>query len=134
VRREHDPNEHTFFAELYRRTHQEFPFFTSRDVRNVQQAVNGRIMDFDLPDEWFENHDRFFARDYDTKRDMLVELMKSNMRGLSFAEIRLQETVKYLDNMVRIANVTRERRIEEMVENSLLQTEVTQRIAERGAS
>lgn len=131
VRKKHAPKEHAFFAELYRRVHREFPFFTSRDVRNVQQAVNERVMDFDLPDEWFEDHDLFFVRDYDTKRSMLVELMRRNMRGFSFAEIRLQETVRYLDNMVRIANVTRERRIDEAVEDALLQREVARRLAER---
>lgn len=131
ARKKHSTEEHAFFAELYRRVHEAFPFFTSRDVRNVQQAVNERVMDFDLPDEWFENHDLFFARGYDSKRDMLVELMRANMRGLSFAEIRLQETVRYLDNMVRIANVTRERRIDEAVENALLEREVARRLAER---
>ena len=128
---EHDPKQHAFFAELYRRVHQEFPFFTSRDVRNVQQAVNGRIMDFDLPEAWWQDSDLFFTRDYDTKRGMLVDQMRTNMRGLSFAEIRLQETVSYLDNMVRIANVTREQRIDERVEESLLQAEVARRLAAR---
>jgi hypothetical protein len=47
---------------------QAFPFFTSRDVRNIQQAVNTRVMDFDLPEAWFEDLDTFFALDYDGKK------------------------------------------------------------------
>lgn len=130
VQRDHRPSEHAFFAELYRQTQQSFPFLTSRDVRNIQQAVNNRIMDFDLPDVWFEDHSLFFATDYDTKKRKLVELMHANMKGLSFADIRLQESVQYLDNMVRIQNVTRERRLDEMVEDVLLREEVAQRVAE----
>ena len=88
-------------------------------------------MDFDLPNDWFENHELFFTRDYDTKKTMLIELMHANMKGLSFSEIRLQEVVQYLDNMVRIANVTRERRIDDMVEDVLLREEVAERLEER---
>ena len=43
-----------------------------------------------------------------SKKAQLIELMHANMRGLSFAQIRLQEVIQYLDNMVRIAEVTRE--------------------------
>ena len=131
VRRDYQPNQHAFFAELYRQTQAAFPFFTSRDVRNIQQAVNNRVMDFGLPDEWFENHSLFFATDYDTKKSKLVELMHANMKGLSFADIRLQESVQYLDNMVRIQNVTRERRLDEMVEDVRLREEVARRVAAR---
>ena len=131
VKKEFKPNEHAFFAELYRRVQQSFPFFTSRDVRNIQQTINTRVMDFDLPNDWFENHELFFTRDYDTKKTMLIELMHANMKGLSFSEIRLQEVVQYLDNMVRIANVTRERRIDDMVEDVLLREEVAERLEER---
>ena len=127
VKQQYKPNQHAFFAELYRRIQQAFPFFTSRDVRNIQQAINGRIMDFDLPDDWFDDHDLFFTRDYDTKKGMLIELMHANMKGLSFAEVRLQEVIQYLDNMVRIAEVTRDRRIDELVDEALLRDEAHQR-------
>ncbi len=128
IKSQYEISEHRFFAELYRSVHESFPFFTSRDVRNIQQAVNNRIMDFDMPQEWFENLELFFAKDYDMKKNMLTELMKGNMKGLSFAEVRLQEAVKYLDNMVRIASVTRERRIDDLVEDVLMRGEVAKRV------
>jgi ATPase family associated with various cellular activities (AAA) len=128
IKSQYDIKEHRFFAELYKNIHESFPFFTSRDVRNIQQAVNNRIMDFEFPKEWFENLELFFSKDYDTKKNMLTELMKGNMKGLSFAEVRLQEAVKYLDNMVRIASVTRERRIDDMVEDVLMRGEVAKRV------
>ncbi len=128
IKSQYDIKEHRFFAELYKNIHEAFPFFTSRDVRNIQQAVNNRIMDFEFPKEWFEKLELFFSKDYDSKKNMLTELMKGNMKGLSFAEVRLQEAVKYLDNMVRIASVTRERRIDDMVEDVLMRGEVAKRV------
>jgi hypothetical protein len=128
IKSQYDISEHRFFASLYEEIHKAFPFFTSRDVRNIQQAVNNRIMDFDMPKEWFENFELFFSKDYDTKKNMLTELMKGNMKGLSFADVRLQEAVKYLDNMVRIASVTRERKIDDMVEDVLMRGEVAKRV------
>jgi hypothetical protein len=59
---------------------------------------------------------------------MLTELMKGNMKGLAFADVRLQEAVKYLDNMVRIASVTRERQIDDMVEDVFMRGEVAKRV------
>ena len=45
----------------------------------MQQAVSTRIMDFDLPEEWFENPDLFFGKDYPTKLAMIQEMMRKNM-------------------------------------------------------
>ncbi|MGL4611369.1 MAG: AAA family ATPase [Trueperaceae bacterium] len=129
VRGYFDPKEHRFFAELYKEIHVAFPFFTSRDVRNIQQAVNNRVMDFEFPHDWFNDPTLFFAKDYDSKKNMLIELMKTNMKGLSFGDIRLQEAVKYLDNMVRIASVTRDQQIDKMVEDVLMRDEVAKRVA-----
>ena len=58
---------------------------------------------------------------------MIVELMKKNMRGLSFAEIRLQETIRYLDTMIRIASGQANRKLEELVENLFLHDEARRR-------
>ena len=134
IKSEHDLSEQLFFAKLYRRVLQDFPLFASRDVRNIQTAVSTRVMDFGLPEDWLDQPELFFKQPYETKKNMLTELMQENMQGLSFAEIRLQETVQYLDNMVRIASVTRERRLEDLVEDALLRDEVAKRVTEKKAS
>lgn len=121
--KEHSLKEHVFFAKLFQSVKAEYPFFTSRDARNIQRAVDGRLMDFDFPSEWLENPEIFFRQPYDQKMSMIKELMKRNMRGLSFAEIRLQEAIRYLEAMVRIADTTRTRRINELVEGFELQSE-----------
>lgn len=115
VRKDHDPfQDHDFYAHLFVAVQSQFEAFRGRDVRNIQSAVGDRIMDFDLEPDWLTNPDVFYRQEYDVKLGMLRELMHANARGLSFAEIRLQETVRYLDNMVRLAEVTRSNRIKEM--------------------
>jgi SpoVK/Ycf46/Vps4 family AAA+-type ATPase len=67
---QHNSNEHIYFAKMCEAVKVVFPTFTSRDLRNIQEAVDGRVMDFDFPDEWMENSDLFFRREYDEKLAM----------------------------------------------------------------
>jgi len=108
----HKTNEHLFFAELYKNIQKSFPFFSSRDIRNIQSAVSLRLTDFDLPEDWFENPELYFKKDYDTKFEMLKELMQGNMKGLDFSDIRRQETVRYLDNVATIADTDFKRKVD----------------------
>lgn len=133
VGREFKVTDHQFFAVFFARVKEAYPLFTSRDLRNIQQAVSTRVLDFDLEPEWLDNPELFFKKDYDTKKQMITELMRANMKGLSFAEIRLQETVRYLDSMVRIVSAGRERRLQEMVTQMELQLDA-QRQLTRGAA
>lgn len=115
TRSRHNVNEHRFFGALFAAVQAVYPMFTSRDIRNIQTAVTSRVLDFDFPAEWMEDPLVFFKQPYDQKKGMLVEVMKSNMQSLSFAEIRLEESLRYLDNMVEIADKDRERKIEAVV-------------------
>ena len=108
-------NQHLFYANLYREIQKIFPFFSSRDVRNIQSAVSLRLTDFDLEEDWFENPDLYFKKDYDTKFNMLQELMRANMKGLDFSEIRRQEVVRYLDNVATIADTDFKRKVDARV-------------------
>ena len=80
----HDTNEHLFYAALFKEIQKIFPFFSSRDVRNIQSAVSLRLTDFDLEKGWFDNPEIYFKQDYETKYNMLQELMRANMKGLEF--------------------------------------------------
>jgi len=108
-------NEHLFFASLYREIQEIFPFFSSRDVRNIQSAISLRLTDFDLEQDWFENPEIYFQQNYQTKLNMLQELMKGNMKGLDFSEIRRQEVVRYLDNVATIADTDFKRKVDARV-------------------
>ena len=108
-------NQHLFYATLYKEIQKIFPFFSSRDVRNIQSAVSLRLTDFDLEEDWFENPDLYFKKDYDTKFNMLQELMRANMKGLDFSEIRRQEVVRYLDNVATIADTDFKRKVDARV-------------------
>ncbi len=115
VEAKHKGDEHAFFAELYKGIQGQFPFFSSRDVRNIQSAISLRLTDFDLPSDWFENPELYFQKEYDTKYAMLQELMKENMKGLSFSDVRRQEVVRYLDNMAIIADTDFKRKVDQRV-------------------
>nr|WP_298995302.1 AAA family ATPase [uncultured Polaribacter sp.] len=112
---QHKTNEHLFFATLYKEIQKIFPFFSSRDVRNIQSAISLRLTDFDLEQDWFDNPEVYFKKDYETKFNMLQELMKANMKGLDFSEIRRQEVVRYLDNVATIADTDFKRKVDERV-------------------
>ncbi|MEO0571511.1 MAG: AAA family ATPase [Bacteroidota bacterium] len=115
VEAEYTANEHLFFAELYQRIQKSFPFFSSRDIRNIQSAISLRLTDFDLPEDWFNDPELYFKKDYETKFAMLKELMKANMKGLDFSDIRRQETVRYLDNVATIADTDFKRKVDARV-------------------
>ncbi|MCW5520206.1 AAA family ATPase [Aureitalea sp. L0-47] len=123
----HKNSEHLFYAELYKNIQKAFPFFSSRDIRNIQSAVSLRLTDFDLPPEWFENADEYFRKDYETKFNMLQELMKSNMKGLSFSDIRRQEVVRYLDNVATIADTDFKRKVDQRLHEMNVQMEARRR-------
>ena len=89
-----------------------------------------RLTDFDLPSNWFENPELYFKKDYDTKFGMLQELMKGNMKGLNFSDIRRQEVVRYLDNVATIADTDFKRKVERRVADMEVQLEARKRFEE----
>ena len=115
VEKLHKHNDHMFYASLYKEIQKTFPFFSSRDVRNIQKAVSLRLTDFDLEKDWFDNPEIYFKKDYETKFNMLQELMRSNMKGLDFSDIRRQEVVRYLDNVATIADTDFKRKVDARV-------------------
>jgi AAA+ superfamily predicted ATPase len=119
----HKDTEHLFYAELYKSIQKVFPFFSSRDIRNIQSAVSLRLTDFDLPQDWFEDAEIYFRKDYKTKFEMLQELMKQNMKGLNFSDIRRQEVVRYLDNVATIADTDFKRKVDQRLHDMNVQTE-----------
>lgn len=127
----HKDNEHMFYAELYKNIQKGFPFFSSRDIRNIQSAVSLRLTDFDLPEQWFENPEHYFKKDYHTKYTMLQDLMKQNMKGLDFSDIRRQEVVRYLDNVATIADTDFKRKVEERVHEMNVQMEAREQFDKR---
>ena len=123
VEKLHENNDHMFYAALYKEIQKIFPFFSSRDVRNIQSAISLRLTDFDLEQDWFENPETYFKKDYDTKFNMLQELMKSNMKGLNFSDIRRQEVIRYLDNVATIADTDFNRKVDARVNQMNIDSE-----------
>lgn len=111
--RQADPDNHRFFGVFYTELQKRHSWFSSRDLRNIQQAVDARVIDVDFPSDWLEEPERFFRQEYQRKVDMLRELITGNLGGLDFKTLRLQEALRYADNAVRIQSQGLEREIEE---------------------
>lgn len=131
VEKLHETNDHMFYATLYKEIQKIFPFFSSRDVRNIQSAISLRLTDFDLEQDWFENPDKYFKKDYETKFHMLQELMKSNMKGLNFSDIRRQEVIRYLDNVATIADTDFKRKVDARINQLNIETEAREQFGNR---
>ncbi len=131
VEQQYKTNEHMFFASLYKEIQKIFPFFSSRDVRNIQSAISLRLTDFDLEQDWFENPEIYFKKDYETKFNMLQELMKVNMKGLNFSEIRRQEVVRYLDNVATIADTDFKRKVDSRINQMNIELEAREQFDKR---
>lgn len=123
IEKQFKTTDHLFYANLYKEIQKIFPFFSSRDVRNIQSAVSLRLTDFDLEKDWFDNPETYFKKDYETKFNMLQELMRGNMKGLDFSEIRRQEVVRYLDNVATIADTDFKRKVDYRINQLNIETE-----------
>ncbi|MBI1984817.1 MAG: AAA family ATPase [Parcubacteria group bacterium] len=130
VKSEHNPHEHDFYAALFVKLQQEYPFFSSRDVRNIQVAVGSRLLDFDFPEEWLTKRESFVVHPYDTKKDMIVKLMLEHMGGLKFHELLYEETFKYLNTMVSILDASYNREVEDTVKQMKVRDDATSRYGE----
>lgn len=124
-------NEHLFYADLYKEIQKLFPFFSSRDIRNIQSAVSLRLTDFDLEEDWFDNPEIYFKKDYETKFNMLQELMRANMKGLNFSEVRRQEVVRYLDNVATIADTDFKRKVDARVNQLNIELEAREQFDQK---
>jgi hypothetical protein len=84
------------------------PRFTGRAVKNIADAIQSRMMDFDLPAEWLEKRTVFFDQPYEARVAMIAEL-----RSEITPEIVLQEINRYSDSEARYSEAADERELEE---------------------
>lgn len=129
TKKAHGIETHAFFGNFYQSVLEKYPFFSSRDLRNIQKAVDARLIDFDLPEIWWEKPDDFFTQEYDRKIDILKDLMKQNMRGVSFGEVRLYEALNYIQNAVRINQTGVNREIKEQARRLYIQQQASKELA-----
>ena len=69
-----------------------------------------RAMDFELPDEWMEQPELFFEKDYDTKKAMIADLAQPIT-----VDMVIQEINRYADSEFRYADKSDEVAIENAV-------------------
>lgn len=123
-----DTDAHEFFGLFYNQVLEKYPFFSSRDLRNIQKAVDARLIDFDLPEVWWDNKDDFFTKPYEKKLDILKDLMKQNMKGTSFGDVRLYEALNYIENSIRINQTGVNREIKEQAKRLYIQQQANKEL------
>lgn len=129
VKSRHKVESDRFFADLYYSVQQVFSGFTSRDVRNIQSGISLRIMDFDIPDDWFDDLSLFFEKTFEEKLEILKVLMRENMKGLSFVDLRYRTAINYIDKMAQIGDVNFERDVLRHVEHVRVIDEAQRRLS-----
>ena len=106
-----------FVAEFAFAIGKTFPgIWAGRDFRNVQSQTADKMMDFDYPQEWWDDPDKFFTQPYDKKFKMLLDLRQEAMKGLSFGRIFLQELVKYADTTVVINQTANDKEVKAIMQ------------------
>jgi hypothetical protein len=73
------------------------------------------MMDFDLPAEWLEKRDAFFAKPYETRVEMISEL-----RGTITPEMVIQEIHRYADSETRYGDAAEQRQLEQRTRQIVL--------------
>ena len=84
--------------------------FTGRAVKNITDAVKVRAMDFELPDDWMAEPDRFLFKPYDEK----LQMIRGLMQGIT-VDMVIQEINRYADSEFRYADKSDEAAISNMV-------------------
>jgi hypothetical protein len=101
--------------------------FTGRAVANIFNSATSRTMDFDMPNDWFEDPETFLFLPYQTKKDMISEL-----KGTLDTKTIIQEINRYADSEFRYTNSADDIEIDKMVKNIELQQKVTKRLGNQG--
>lgn len=109
-------HDYGLYGGLFAQIKQVLPRFTSREVRNITTNVMMRLFGFDFDSSWLESRDAFVAKDYDTKKAMILDCAMQNMKGVNVSEVLFQETVSYVNTMADIIDGGRSRRIREMAD------------------
>jgi hypothetical protein len=115
VRKEFHEDEHMFYAQVFAKIKEAFPTsFSSRDVRNIQVAINNRRTDFDVDPLWLEKREAFADKPFDERVRMLRACQQDALKGLTLKTCRLQETVRYLNVLLSIPENARQREVNEI--------------------
>lgn len=112
----------TFFAALHKR----FEQFTSRDVRNITTCTTSRLFGFDFPEMWTSDREAFVAKDYDTKKKMILDAALQFQKGLTVEQVLFQEMSNYVESTIAMLDSGRKYRIRQMADEMLERTEAVE--------
>ena len=102
------------------------PRFTGRAIKNIADAVKLRAMDFDLPDQWFEDRGAFFDRPYAERLKMIGDLRQT----ITVPMVR-QEINRYADSEFRYSAKSDDAAIEKIVREAKITVKARKAIGNR---
>lgn len=114
------------YGKFFSRLHARFEQFTSRDVRNITTSATSRLFGFDFPAEWLEKRDAFVAKDYDTKKAMILDMALQHQKGLSVEQVLFQEMVHYVEATIEMLDSGRKHRIRHLANDALERLEANE--------
>ena len=116
----------SFFSALHKR----FEQFTSRDVRNVTVNTASRLFGFDFDPSWLENRDAFVGKNYEHKKDMILDAALQYQGGLTVEQVLFQEMTHYVESTVAMLDSGRQYRIREHA-NDILERKQAMLLADK---
>lgn len=118
-RRKLSSNSYDLYGSFFAVLHKRFPQFTSRDVRNITMNAAARLFGFDFPQEWLTDREQFVAKEYDTKKSMILEAALAYQKGLTIEQVLFQEMVHYVETTIAMLDSGRQYRIRQMADEMI---------------
>ncbi|MBI5804102.1 AAA family ATPase [Candidatus Pacearchaeota archaeon] len=97
--------------------------FTGRAIHAVSEAIKKRINDYEIPEEWYEKPEAFFAQPYERRVEMLKELCVK-VDG----DVIIEEIERYATSETRYTTDKFESDVSRLIHNINVQAEAATRL------
>jgi len=122
-----DPRWFAMFQDLMSN---KFEYWTAREDRNVHTAVDFILMDFDIPQDFFNDRKHFFDKSYEDRLGILTELKRERAKEVNLYKIWYQEMVKQASSLISIKNSEVDRKIKEQTQQYIVNRKAIQKAEE----
>ncbi len=122
-----DPRWFAMFQDLMSN---KFEYWTAREDRNVHTAVDFILMDFDIPQDFFNDRKHFFDKSYEDRLGILTQLKRERAKEVNLYKIWYQEMVKQASSLISIKNSEVDRKIKEQTQQYIVNRKAIQKAEE----
>ena len=97
--------------------------FSGRSVKNITDSIKVRSMDFDMPEEWFEDPSLFLHKSYDEKLEMI-----KGLREEITIEMTIQEINRFADSEFRYIAKSENVEVQKAYDHMMVQKQALEKI------